>query len=90
MDVQEGLALVHPIAPVLPLLPHSPELSTFSLAAQVLANHRSQAGADGVFSRFQRNQQPWQTGRLTLVGEIVFLGAGGFKWDWPKCFCTNG
>lgn len=58
MDVQEGPALVHPVAPVpaLLLLSHFPETSAFSLAAQVAANHCSQADADGVFSSFECNQ----------------------------------
>lgn len=43
MDVQEGLALVHPFAPVpaLPLLSRLPETSAFSLAVQVAADHCS-------------------------------------------------
>lgn len=28
-----------------------------------------------LFSRFQCNQQPWQIGRLPLVGQAVFPGA---------------
>lgn len=87
-----GCGQASPVA-ALPLLRSSHEhLPSFPLWAwqhRWIQNPAHRLMSRESFSRFRCNQQPWQIGRLPLVGQAVFLGADSFKWDLLKCFCTN-
>lgn len=81
-------AAEHPPMAALPLLHSSHKrLPGFPLSAWLhrwIQNRAHRLMLRESVSRFQSNQQPWQTGQLQ------FLGADSVQWDLLQCFCTNG